>query len=203
MTANLLRWILLSGFLSCYGCFGPGAVSSYYTLNPPNLEASPAESDGASRLVIGLGPLSLPDYLDRPNIVTRTGPNRLEVNDGRRWAGTLQSEVLRALAANLEAMTGAEQVILFPWDVDVEPDLRFRIRIQTFEGKLGDRVRLQADWSMAPGDPDQPVVRRIAQIEEGVRGDDYEALTMAMGRALTLLSRQMAEAVSMAATVHQ
>lgn len=202
MITRPIVWIALIAVLLTSGCFGAVAPSSYYTLNPAVPENSLSDTKAGAQLVIGLGPLSLPDYLDRPAIVTRISPNRLVVNQGHRWAGTLQSEILRVLAADLEALTGVHPVVVFPWSVELEPDLRFRIDIQAFEGRRGGKVHLKAAWSLTPGRSDQPAVRRVTLIEEDVRGDDFDGLAAAMGQALAGLGRQMAEAVAKAVPNH-
>ena len=51
--------------------------------------------------VIGVGPITVPKYLDRPQIVTRSGRNQLALGEFDRWAEPLQDNVLRVLAENL------------------------------------------------------------------------------------------------------
>ena len=198
MITRPVGWIALIAVLISSGCFGTVSRTSYYTLNPAEPESGLAPARTSDQLVIGLGPLLLPDYLDRPAIVTRIGPNRLAVNEGHRWAGTLQSEILRVLAADLEILTGARSVVVFPWNVALEPDLRFRIDVQAFEGRRGGKVQLKAAWSLTPSRSDQPAVRRVTLVEEDARGNDFDDLAAAMGQCLAGLSRQMAEAVAKA-----
>jgi len=198
MTTRPFGWIAVLIAMLFSGCVGTAATSSYYTLNAAVPEAGLPDTRPGAQLIIGLGPLSLPDYLDRPAIVTRISPNRLAVNEGHRWAGTLQSEILRVVAADLEALTGARSVVVFPWPVELDPDLRFRIDIQAFEGRRGGIVQLKAAWSLTPSRSDQPAVRRVTLIEEDAQGNDFDGLAAAMGQALAGLSRQMADAVSKA-----
>jgi len=191
-------WSALLSAVICCGCIGGGGNIAYYTLHAANEGPQALESRKTSPLVIGLGPVALPEYLDRAAVVTRMGPNRLKVNDGHRWAGSLQSEILRELAVHLERLVPVKEVAVFPWDTRIEPDLRFRVQIQTFEGRLGGQVALRAAWSLTPGQSDQPAVRRVTVIQEDVKGRSFEDLVAAMGSALAHLSAEMANAVSMA-----
>lgn len=181
------------------GCYGPGASIAYYTLRPVQQIPNLSEGQGTDRLIIGIGPVALPDYLDRRAIVTCITPNRLEVNEGHRWAGSLQSEITRVLAANLESRLPAREVVLFPWNTMIEPDLRFRVEIQAFEGGLGNEVTLKAAWSLAPAQSQQPAMRRVSLIQEKADGEDIEDLVAAMAKALGGLSEEMAGAVEKAA----
>jgi uncharacterized protein len=201
MTSRPMAWAGLLAALLLAGCFGSAGTSAYYTLNPAVPGSGAPENRAAARLIVGLGPLSLPDYLDRPAIVTRIGPNRLAVNEGHRWAGPLKSEIARVIADDLESLTGARRVVIFPWSVELEPDLKVRIDIQAFEGRPGGKVKLKAAWQLTPGRSDQPAVQRVSLIETDVQGDDFDGLAAAMSRALADLSRQVADAASKAMPV--
>jgi uncharacterized lipoprotein YmbA len=143
----------------------------------------------------------LPQYLDRSVIVTRVSPNRLTLNDGHRWAGSLHSEIMRVLVDNLGSRLHAKEVVLFPWNALIEPDSRFRVEIRSFEGRPGESVTLKAAWSLTFANSDQPVVRRVSVVQEKVNGYDFEDLAAAMGRALAGLSDEMAGAVPKAAAM--
>lgn len=185
-----LIWVLF-----CCGCAGGSVSPDYYTLQSVQGGQPIAGDPSASRPVIGLGPVAVPEYLDRSSMVTRVSPNRLTVNDGHRWAGSLQSEIMRVLADNLRSRIHRREVVLFPWSALIEPEARFRVEIQTFDGRLGERLILKAAWSLAFASSDQPAVRRVSVIQEKVNGYDFDDLAAAMGRALAGLSDEMAGAV--------
>ena len=52
-----------------------GATKSYYVLNP---EGPPPSGGG---MTVGVGPVSLAGYLDRPNLVFQESGNRMNVSD--------------------------------------------------------------------------------------------------------------------------
>ena len=183
-------------FVICLGCLNRVPPTAYYTLSSMAEKKEVVDAKGIGRYVIGLGPLALPDYLDRPYIVTRVSPNQVAVNEGYRWAGALQSEALRVIATNMEILTHARQVVTFPWGITIEPDVRIRIDIQAFEGNLGGKAQLKAVWSLTRRQWEQPVMQRVSEIETSVNGDDFDSLAQAMGELLADLSQQMAEAVS-------
>jgi hypothetical protein len=141
----------------------------------------------------------LPDYLDRAAIVTRVNDTRLAVHDGHRWAGSLHSDIVRVLAANLERHGQVKEVVVFPWTTRIEPDLRLRVEIKAFEGGMEDNVTLKAAWSLTSIQHDQAAVRRVSLIQEKTNGDGIEDLVTAMASTLYGLSREMARAVDEAA----
>lgn len=183
---------IIAALMISFGCAAGGTPSAFYTLQPAAIEAIVKET---AHLQIGIGPVNLPAYLDRDAIVTRLSPNRLKVNDGHRWAGGLKEEILRILVANLKSACPMMTVRALPWSAEEKPNLRFRITLQSFEGRRAGEVALKAAWSVENSHDDNIPLQRTAQFQQAVAGDDFESLTAAMGRALADLSREMAKDV--------
>lgn len=191
MRGNISGWMVTFVMILWMGCASSSAPPDYYGLQ--SRTDTPGQH-APSQLTIGLGPVQLPDYLDRSTIVTRLSPNRLQIHADKRWAGSLQSEITRVLGANLKNETGSRQVVLFPWGSDVEPDIRFRVVIHAFEGGTANGVHLNTTWSIAWPASDRAVVLHDSELVERVAGKGFESLTEAMGRALSALSHEMAAA---------
>ena len=64
------------------GCRSATTPVEFYTLSPL---ASVSEADKVSGLgnniAVGVGPLQIPKIIDRPQIVTRIGPNKINVDE--------------------------------------------------------------------------------------------------------------------------
>lgn len=188
-------WIALLMVVVCFGCYGGGSQYAYYTLPSVQSPSIQNESQKAGRWIIGLGPVAIPEYLDRAAIVTRVSDTRLAVNDGHRWAGSLHTDILRVLAANLERHHHVKEVVIFPWAPRIEPDFRFKVEIKAFEGGLGGNVTLEAVWTLMPAKAGQAALRQVSLIQEKSDGRGMEGLVAAMGNAMSDLSREMAAAV--------
>src|SRR6202162_3994337 len=101
-------------------------ISKFYLLTPTADTAAPSTATAAIQstndsFTLGLGPIKLPPYLDRPEIVTRAAPNRLELSKEDRWGESLQNGFTRAMERNLAARTSAA-VIVLPWYNTVHVD---------------------------------------------------------------------------------
>ena len=90
-------------------------------------------SCGSPGRTIGLGPIKLPEYLDRDEVVTRVGPNRLELSDKDRWAEPLNDNFRQVLAQDLTQSLGTHSVIFFPWVGTTHIDYQVRIDVYRFE----------------------------------------------------------------------
>jgi uncharacterized lipoprotein YmbA len=185
--------ILLTVFLA--GC---GAKNSYryYTLAP-----IPADPDGrnvepgAPQIVLGIGPVTIPDYLDRPQIVTRTSRNELTLSEYRRWAGSLSSDVSRVLEENLDAMLSADGVDVVSWCRGVPNDYRVAVQITRFDVREGADVELKAQWVIYAKDGKQVLLLRESDIRKSVAGSGYDSAVEEMGQALAGLSRDILQGV--------
>jgi uncharacterized lipoprotein YmbA len=89
------------------GC--ASAPSHLYTLSA-SAAATAISDPSLSKLVIVIGPVSIPAIVDVPQIVVHTGPNQVSLNEFNRWASPLKDNIARVVAANLSAMLGTSRV---------------------------------------------------------------------------------------------
>src|ERR1700736_4827820 len=87
--------------------------SQFYVLTPmdSSLRGVPitysSGAGGRTEIAIGLGPVKFPAYLARPEIVTRSSPNKIDLSDIDRWAEPLDKNFVTVLAQNLTTLLGA------------------------------------------------------------------------------------------------
>lgn len=184
-------FILLLG-----GCGRATIPEEFYILNALNRtqEESPGVAAEAG-IAIGVGPLEFPEYLDRPQIVTRTGPHKLTVSEFHRWGGSFDEDFLRVMAENISIQLGTERVSVYPWEVSFNPAYRVKFDLQQFDGSLGEKILLNVTWTITGQDGKAVPVVRKSIITESVSAKDYEALVAAKSRALVTLSREIVDEI--------
>ena len=179
------------------GCGGSSPRVDFYTLNPltgMKAEANTPATD--QKLSIGVGPVEIPEMLDRPQIVTRSGPNKLNVDEFNRWAGRLDESFAQVLAENISLLLATDQVAVYPWQTDFKPRYRVALKIRYFEGQWGKDVFLEAIWSVSSQQSQQSSNVRKSLINEPLSPEpDYEALVAAHSRAIAQLSREIAKEI--------
>ena len=173
------------------GC-GSSAKSYFYTLDAPPF---PAASEAKSQLGVLLGPITLPELVDRPQWVLQTGSNQVEISDAHRWAQSPRAEIARALSANLARDLGTPRVALIGQALGEEADVRIAVDILRFESVPDRQATLEALWSVRRAG-DAKAASGRATIQEAVQGKGYEALAAAHSRAIARLSRDIAATVS-------
>jgi uncharacterized lipoprotein YmbA len=178
-------WALAVLFAGC-----SSTPSHLYTLsaNP----AATANSDPSlSKLVIVIGPVSIPAIVDVPQIVVHSGPNQVSLNEFNRWASPLKDNIARVVAANLAAMLGTSRVSSA---LNIDADYRVAIDVQTFESAPGDAATLSALWTVRHVKEGKTVTGSTNDREPASQ-KSYEALAAAHSRALSRLSADIAEAI--------
>ena len=188
----------LMSLVTMAGCRSTSPPMAFYTLSSiRGMQIPPADQVLSRQMVIGIGPVRFPDFLDRPQIVTRSGPNRFTISEFNRWGGNLDKDFLNTLTENLSILLPGDQVVVYPWITQVNPAYRVALDIHQFEGQMGDSVLLNVTWSIIDqgGRAESLYIKRsiIAQPVSGHQ--DYDAMVSACSDALAELSKQIAEQI--------
>lgn len=179
--------VLVTGCLT----FGPRPERTrYYVLEAGAGAADPSRPPLPA---LGVGPVRLPAYLDRPGIVTRAGPGRLEVAGADHWAAPLDELFTTALAEDLRAAVPARDVLGWPWPGSASPEWSVAVDVLRFDGEPDGTAVLEARWLLR---------RRGALVAQGLtaareRGEapGAAATVAALGKAIGALARDVAAAL--------
>jgi len=184
--------ILILALAVCLSaCAGKSASSKFYVLNSL---PQPALSAGEG-IVIGVFPVSMPDYLDRPQIVTRVSENELKLDEFSRWAEPLKDSFTRALVQNLSTILNTAKVIKTTQSTGSLMSLQVAVEVVQFDGALGGDVVLIAKWGLFEADGKKLLLGKGSTFKEPTGAATYEALVAAESKAVAALSREIAEAI--------
>jgi len=142
-----------------------------------------------------VGPINIPDYLDRQPIVTTSRQHKVKLAEFDRWAGSLKDDFSRVLSENLSILLSTNRVCLFPWRGSVAIDYQVEVEVIQFDGELGGNVLLIARWAVFGGKDNKVFIMKKTSFTEPAGAQGYEAMVAAQSRALMHLSRDIAVAV--------
>ncbi|MCK5286372.1 MAG: membrane integrity-associated transporter subunit PqiC [Thermodesulfovibrionia bacterium] len=182
-------------FLMLVACAST-APTKFYSLN--SLVDTRATHEAVSvdqNTAIGIGPIEIPDYLDRPHIVTRSSQNEFRVSDFDKWAGSLKNNISRVIAENLSVLLSSERIYVYPWKSYTPIEYRIVVDITRFDGLPDGDVLLKVNWSILAGDGKKVLLMKTSSFSEKTEGRGYSALIAAESRALENLSREIASAL--------
>lgn len=172
ITAALFTAILLGG------CVTPTAPARYYRLSLPPLlpqDAATERPRGSGRILIG--PVEVADHLDRTQLITGTGPNRLQFNELDQWAGSLAGQIEQVLLYHLANRLGRDAVLPYPAEADRDADRRLRVRILELSAGPGRVARLTLFWQVNGGP--EPARHGLESLERAIDGDGLDGAVAA------------------------
>lgn len=186
-----LAWLWLCG---C-SLLGPRAdPTRYYVLTPSRGAARPSPALPP----VGLGPVTLPGYLDRPQLVTRTAENQLTLAEYDRWGEDLGDSLGRVLRQDLQERLGNQPVALYPWQSGQPPPLGVAVEVQRFE-RAGERaVELRARFTVRDAGG-RVLATRDVDLRRATPGTTPGDAVAALSDALGALADAIADALRAAA----
>jgi uncharacterized lipoprotein YmbA len=158
------------------------------------LPGSAADPPAAASFTLGLGPITLPGYLEHPMLATRVNGTEIRYADFDRWAEPLPSLFARTLGHQLATLVGA-RIVRYPWYRATPLDAVVRVDVSSFEVDDAGNARLAACWSIR--DSRSTTVQReaCASVTEAVGEPSRHAEVAALGRAVEELARRVARAI--------
>lgn len=195
ITVAVLLWV---GLFAMGGC-ASSKPARFYTLSPLSAPGDlPKKVPSGLGVAVAIGPVAIPDYLDRPQILSRSGPREFKLAEFERWAGSLQEDISRVLVENLSVLLAPDNVTVLRWGGDAYPfpaEYRVIVEVLRFDGTIGESVILAARWSVSREEEKKVLSVGESNVMEPVEGPDYEALVEAMSQALATLGREIATAI--------
>jgi len=179
----LLAWVLA-------GCLGASRPVDFYTLTPLPRPAAGLEATPGT--IIALYPVLIPEYIDRPQIVTRTDDNQIALSEFNRWGGTLKHELTNVLVQNLNVLLAERRANVMLDTLTFDPNYLVTVTVNRFDGQLGNTVWLNAAWSIRDLKAKKMLAVKTSVIQEKAAAQDYAALVAAESRAIAALSREIA-----------
>ena len=183
--------LMLAAVMVIAGCvsFGDSRPTDYYLLSAETGMASPVSDSNA---VLLFGPVDLPTYLERPQIVSRGDGNQLVLGAFDRWSEPLGENVTRVLAEEIASRLGLRNVYPFEANHLVPATVQVSIQFYRFDGTVGENVTIDARWQIVDGtgEPLTPSMHFRDEIDAGKGG--YSGYVSALNEALHRFSSSIA-----------
>ncbi len=184
--------ILLSGIMC--GCIGGTSQKSIYYVfsTSQNLETAPSLIADRG---LGVGPIKIPEFLNRPQIVTRQGENLLIINEFHRWGDSLEAQITSALVENLSTLLNTPNISVYPWERPFFPEYQLYVDFRRFDGKTADSVTLDAVWWIVDTKDDKRLLTRRSSLVEPINSEGYKAYVTALNTVLEKFCQKITDGV--------
>ena len=190
MSVKPLLAAVVSGLILLAGC-GRSPQTTFYTLTPLVADVSAPRAVGPS---ITIASVTLPELIDRPQLVVPDAGARVAILESQRWAEPLKSAIPRLLADNIARLMNSDRVSAYPQHASLNADYRLFVDIQRFE-LSGSTVIVDALWEIRSAKGAKPLTGRSKMVEP-IGSTDYEAVVAGYSRAMANMSREIAQSLS-------
>lgn len=174
-------------------------ITKFYILTPtadaPSPTPSAAPQNSSGDFTLGLGPVKLPPYLDRQEVVTRTAQNRLELSKIDRWGESLQNNFISVMTRDLAAQLGTQQIVIFPWFATTHVDLQVQLEVFRFEADSQGNAQLSAKWTVLDSTGKDILYVAQSNLTQPYKVGDTADAAAALSRTVGDLSREIANMV--------
>ena len=168
---RLLLGLALCSLLSACG----GTGEKYYKLNAT---AAAPTGGSAAGLSVAVGPVSLPGYINRPEVVFASGTNEFQIPSDALWVGPLHENISRTVAADLGRILGSGNVRP-GLESGFRPRYRVALDIRQFHGISGQEAVLDLSWRIQSGASGETISRHSGSFHQPIIGDGYGPLVEA------------------------
>lgn len=146
---SVCRLLLAAAAAAIVGACGTTLPPAHlYVLNRAPEPPTPARSAGGNHLAVAVAATSVPEYLDRMQLVRRVGGNGLLLLDGEQWGERPSVNISRALAQDLAALLPAQVTLLSTGRMDVRPDYTIALALDDFEIDQSGAAVLAGRWTI-------------------------------------------------------
>jgi len=174
---------------------GTTAPTRFYLLSPMAAADHGVNTTHENGVSIAIAPVDLPEYLNRPQIVTRQNGHQVKVDEFNRWAEPLEMHVSAVLAENLSMLLDTEGIVITNRSKQADVDYYLSVQCIRFDGWPGKEARLDCRWSLGTGDDFATAHPERFSAIQPLEGSEYTDLVATLSRMLADLSREIAKII--------
>jgi uncharacterized lipoprotein YmbA len=161
--------------------------------------AVPERKVTGSSPTVAISSPSLPGYLDRQQLVSRSGEGELLMNPNHLWGEPLDAGIARVTSLNLARLTNSLNIQPVKNFVTLDYQTLLELRIARFEPDAAGNVVLDCTWKLQPVSGPVSTTRSFTTTVPIFGGGDptgpQTGRTRAMNEALARLARQIARSL--------
>ncbi len=182
---------------ACEGIGGPSTPTEFYRLTSVDLSGKSYSSELGADLSIGIGPITIPGYANRPQIVSAGAGGRLIVEDFHHWAEPIQDNIERLLVADIASMLSARQVFHYPTNfTPTSESLQIEVVISEMLRMADGKVQLSASWNIKKLVDNRLVRRDAVKYISNSSAASFEQYSEILSGLLGQLSIDMLKSIS-------
>jgi uncharacterized lipoprotein YmbA len=187
--------------LGLSGCISlPNSPSSptsrFYMLSAVNETQASKKINITPGVIIGVGPVKLPEYLDRPQMVITEKQGILKFDEFDRWGESLDKGIARLMRENLTVMLPNAKLTLYPWNPSMAVKYQVVTEVVQLDSELDKDMIFVVQWTVIDAQSSKAVVIKRSEFRQPILPQNYSGLVKVLSASCASLSSQIAEALA-------
>lgn len=150
--------------------------------------------------IIGVGPVKIPEFLDRPQIVTKDKQGILKFDEFNRWGESLDLGIARLIREDLTVMVPGTKLTLYPWNPSIAVKYQVVVEVVQLDSELDKDMFFVAQWTVIDVPNSKAIIIKRSEFHQPIMPQNYMGLAQTLSKACASLSSQIAEALTMLKT---
>lgn len=172
------------------GCGGTSKPTDFFMLSP--IMDAQAVSPQGRQISVLVGPVTIPAYLDRDQIISRQTGVEITVFDFDHWAEPLSSNLKRIFITNLSLLLGTDEIYDFDRRNPITTDYQLEVDIYRFDFNKDGKAVLLAFWTIL-NQRGELLRREKTILEASSSGENLSNRVAAQNMVISALSRKIAD----------
>lgn len=189
------------GFLAFSGCISAGNSpnSRFYMLKHADTDKPTQKFEIPAGIITVIGPVSVPQYLDRPQMVTQDDRGMMHFAQFDRWGESLDVEIAGLVINDLHLLLPNGTFETFPSNFAIPLNYQVIVGVQQLQINLKKDLMLVAQWSIIEADTRKMLFTKRSEVVVQVVPHNYSGLADALSKAVDSLTVEIAENLSILA----
>ena len=184
--------LVLSGCIS----MSTSPTPRFYVLQAVDGNQVSKQMNIASGVLIGVGPLKIPEYQDRPQMVTLDKEKMIKFAQFDRWGESLGLGMGRLIREDLTAMLPAAQLTSYPWNPSLSVKYQVTIEIVQLDSELDKDLLLVVQWLIIDPKNAKTLMIKRSEFRQPIAPQNYAGLATTLSAACASLSSEIAASLA-------
>lgn len=191
-------------FISCVICLIlAGCISvqkspeaRFYLLHSLDENQSGQKFNIDYEAIIGLETVRIPEYLNRPQIVTQNKDQTVKFAQFDRWGEALDIALTRVISENLRILLSGANIEMHPWNPAIPLKYRVIIDVVQLNSQFGKDLFFSVQWSVIEVQNKKILIRKRSEFRQPIMPQTYSGLAKTLSSLCALLSAEIAEGIA-------
>lgn len=168
----------------------------FYALQTADANKVGEKYNVPSSVIIGIGPVKIPEMLNRPHIVTLDENDQIKFAQFDRWAEPLEFALPRLISADLSLVLPDATLVISPWNPSIPVKYQVIVEIVRLDARLDKELSLTARWSIIDLTDKEMIFTRRTDLSKPIDPHDYFGLVKTFSAECAALSAEIGKALA-------